>query len=90
VVILVLRDLHSLTSTAIRWLERYAEELQANESTLMLADVNPEVMKVLEASGALDVIGADNVFPATKRILEAEKISWEAAQAKIASGKQEV
>ncbi len=78
--------MHSITSTAIRWLERYAKELQANDSTLMLADVNPSVMEVLEASGALDVIGDDNVFPATARVLEAEKMSWEAAQAIISQG----
>ena len=54
----------------------------------MLADVNPEVMRVLKASNALDIIGEDNVFPATTRILEAERISWEAAQTKIAEGNQ--
>jgi SulP family sulfate permease len=89
VVILILRDVHNLTSTAIRWLERYVKELQDHESTLMLADVNPEVMKVLKASGALDVIGEENVFPATTRILEAEITSWKAAQAIIAGRNQE-
>ena len=88
VVILILHDMHTLTSTAIRWLERYAKDLQENESTLMLADVNPEVMRVLKASNALDIIGEDNVFPATARILEAERTSWEAAQTKIAEGNQ--
>jgi hypothetical protein len=38
------------------------------------------VLKELKASGALDVIGAENVFPATTRVLEAERTAWEAAQ----------
>ncbi len=88
VVILIIRDMRSLTSTAIGWLERYTKELQAKESTLMLADVNPKVMKALKASGALEIIGEENVFPATKRILAAENQAWEAAQAKIAQRNQ--
>jgi hypothetical protein len=88
VVILILHDMEKMTSTAIRWLERCTQDLQAHESTLMLADVNPEVMKVLKASSALDIIGEDNVFPATARIVEAERTSWEAAQAIIAGKNQ--
>jgi SulP family sulfate permease len=80
VVVLIIRDVNSITSTAIRWLERYAQELQANGGLLILADVNPVVEKELQASGALDIIGADNVFPATTRVLEAEKTAWDAAQ----------
>jgi SulP family sulfate permease len=79
-VILVLRDMQQLTSTGIKWLERYANELKANSSVLLLADVNPAVQEVLKRSGALDVIGAENVFPATKRVLAAENMAWEAAQ----------
>jgi SulP family sulfate permease len=80
VVILIVRDMTRITSTAIRWLERYAQQLQANGGVLMLADVEPIVEKELRASGALDVIGAENVIPATARVLEAERTSWEAAQ----------
>lgn len=39
---------------------------------IMLADVNPAVEKELQASGALDVIGVNNVFPATTRVLNIE------------------
>jgi SulP family sulfate permease len=80
VVILIIRDMTSITSTGIRWVERYAQELQANGGLLILADVDPVVLKELKASGALDVIGAENVFPATTRVLEAERTAWEAAQ----------
>jgi SulP family sulfate permease len=79
-VVLVLRDMHQVTSTAIKWLERYAQSLKADGSTLLLADVNPEVLDTLKKSGALDVIGADKIFPATPRVLAAENQAWEAAQ----------
>ena len=80
VVILVLRDMQTLSSTGIKWLERYAKELTANGSVLMLADVNPKVMDVLKKSGALDAIGEQNIFPASPRILEAENVAWEAGR----------
>jgi SulP family sulfate permease len=79
-VILVLRDMHQLTSTGIKWLERYADELKANGGVLLLADVNPAVLATLKRSGALEVIGAGNVFPATARVLAAENTAWDAAQ----------
>lgn len=80
VVILVLRDMHSITSTAIRWLERYAKNLQATGGALMLADVNAGVLDALKKSGALEIISSDHVFPATPRVLEAEETAWQAAQ----------
>ena len=80
VVILVLRDMRTITSTAIRWLERYAQNLQAAGGALMLADVDAGVLEVLTKSGALDIIGSDHVLPATPRVLEAEETAWQAAQ----------
>jgi len=80
VVVLVVRDMRQITSTAIKWLERYAQSLKAGGSLLMLADVNPEVLDTLKKSGALDVLGAENVFPATARVLASENTAWDAAQ----------
>ena len=80
VAILVIRDMRTLTSTGIRWMERYAKELRENGSVLMLADVNPPVLETLKKSGALEIIGEENIFPATPRVLAAENASWEAAQ----------
>jgi hypothetical protein len=51
-----------------------------NGSVLMLADVTPEVLGVLKKSGALDIVGEQNVFPASPRVLETEKVAWEAGQ----------
>jgi SulP family sulfate permease len=79
-VVLVLRDLRTITSTAIKWLERYAKELNANGCVLMLADVDPRVVEVLKKSGALEIIGSEHVFPATTRILAAEETAWQAAE----------
>lgn len=84
-VVLVLRDLRKTSSTAIRWLEHYAKELKAGGNTLILADVNTEVLGVLKKIGALEVIGEQNVFPATSRVLQAEQQAWEAAQQWLAS-----
>jgi anti-anti-sigma regulatory factor len=80
VVVLVVRDVQRITSTMIRSLERYAQNFRESGSLLMLADVNPAVLDTLQKSGALDVIGEENVFPATTRILAAENLAWQAAQ----------
>jgi len=80
VVVLVLRDTRQITSTAIKWLERYAQSLREGGTVLLLADVNPQVLDTLRKSGALDMLGAGNVFPATPRVLASENTAWEAAQ----------
>ena len=80
VAILVIRDMRTITSTGIRWLERYAKELRENGSVLMLADVNPLVLETLKKSGALEIVGAENIFPATSRVLASENMAWDAAQ----------
>ena len=72
--------MRTITSTAIKWLERYAKELNANGCVLMLADVDPGVIEVLKKSGALEIIGSEHVFPATTRILAAEETAWQAAE----------
>ena len=63
VVILVLRDMQTLSSTGIKWLERYAKELTANGSLLILADVNPAVVDVLKKSGAAGRHRRTEYFP---------------------------
>jgi SulP family sulfate permease len=80
VVVLVLRDMHHVTSTGLKMLERYAQNLADNGSKLLLADVNPGVLDTLQRSGALDAIGAEHVIPATPKVLEAENMAWNAAQ----------
>jgi len=80
VVVIVLRDMHQVGSTGIKWLEHYAQSLRENGSLLMLADINPGVLETLKKSGALDVIGPENVFPATAQVLASENQAWDTAQ----------
>ncbi len=79
-VILVVRDMRTISSTGIRWLERYAKDLKANGSALFLADVDAAVRESLMRSGAAAAIGEANIFLATPRVLEAEDVAWTAAQ----------
>jgi SulP family sulfate permease len=83
VVVLVIRDMHTISSTGIRWMQHYFKELQANGGTLILADVNMEVYAVLKKSGALAALGEENVIPATARVLDAENQAWEVAQKRL-------
>ena len=80
VLVLILRDMHRLTSTGILWLEHLAKDLKSSGSRLILADITPEVLAVLQKSGSLDEIGAENVIPATSRVLSAERTAWDAGQ----------
>jgi sulfate permease, SulP family len=82
-VVLVIRDMRTISSTGIKWLENYLKELQANGGMLILADVNPEVYTVLKKSGALVALGEENIIPATARVLEAESKAWEVAQKRL-------
>ena len=79
-VILVARDMQHITSTVIKWLVRYAQNLKANGGVLILTDINPKVLETLKRSGALEMLGGENVIPATKRVLGAENAAWNAAQ----------
>ena len=92
-VILILRGTQTLTSTGVKWLERYAQALQAQNGLLILADVDPLVIEILKKSGALAIVGEDNVFPATPQLLATEEAAWSAAQqwlqSRPASGKAE-
>ncbi|MBE2220275.1 MAG: SulP family inorganic anion transporter [Anaerolineae bacterium] len=80
VVILVIRDIRDVTSTWIKWLEGYAEDLHMHDNLLILADVDTVALNALRASGALEVVGEENVFPAMPQMLAAEEMAWQAAQ----------
>jgi SulP family sulfate permease len=70
VVILRARYQESVSSTALKWLERYAKELRQSGNLLMLAGVESHVFQKLEKAGLLDHIGIENVFTA-RPVLEA-------------------
>jgi sulfate permease, SulP family len=78
--VLVIRNLHTLSSTAVKWLVQMVKELRAGGNTLFLADVDPAVVDILRKTGILAIIGEQNVFPSTEHVLEADNQAWDAAQ----------
>ena len=70
VVILRARRHECISSTALKWLKSYATDLQQSDNHLMLAGVEPHMMRELEKAGLLDRIGRENIFPA-QPVLEA-------------------
>ena len=84
-IVLVLRNLRTISSTALRWLERYAATLKKDGNQLFLADVEPEALAVLQRSGIADIIGAENIIPSTTRVLDAEQKAWDLAQSWLAA-----
>jgi SulP family sulfate permease len=79
-IILVIRDMHTISSTAIKWLERVVSDLKKGGNILMLADVDPKVIEVLKKTGTLELVGEENIFPATSHVLDSENAAWEAAR----------
>jgi SulP family sulfate permease len=68
VVVLRLRGKDDLGSTIIKALLRYTSQLQAVGGHLLIAGVGPALVRQLGATTALDAVGRDNVFRATKQI----------------------
>jgi SulP family sulfate permease len=62
VVILRLRDRDEVGSTFIRAIERFSQQLQAQDNKLMLEGLNERVLEQLEKTDILDLIGEENVF----------------------------
>jgi SulP family sulfate permease len=88
VVILRLRDRDEVGSTFIRAIERYSQQLQAQDSKLMLEGLNERVLEQLEETDLLDLIGEENVFLAQPRFGVATGQALAAAEAWIAECKE--
>jgi SulP family sulfate permease len=65
---LILRGREEIGSTFIAVLQRYAQTLKARDCRLMLVGVEPGVRDQLAKTGALKVIGEENVFLATSEL----------------------
>lgn len=82
VVLLRLRGFEELGSTFATVLGRYAEELNAVGSKLVIVSANERVLGQLEATGATAVIGEDNLYEGeqwigrTLRQAHADALSW--------------
>ena len=83
VVLLLLRGRQDLGVTFIRVITRYAHALRANGGQLMLVGASDHVVRQLRRTGALDELGASNVFAATARYGEAFLIAHEAAESRL-------
>lgn len=70
-VVLVLRGHSELGATFFNVLTRYARSLAASGDKLLLAGLDESVRRQLRETGALDAIGATNIYPATARYGEA-------------------
>jgi SulP family sulfate permease len=82
VVILRLRRSDRIASTLINVIEYYEAQLRASGGKFMLAGVSPLVKEQLDATETTrDVLGAEDIFPATENIGEATRLALEAAQA---------
>jgi SulP family sulfate permease len=86
VVIIRLRDRDEVGSTFIRTIERYTQQLQAQDSKLMLEGLNERVLEQLEETDLLDLIGEENVFLALPRFGVATGQALAAAEAWVAEG----
>jgi sulfate permease, SulP family len=81
VVILALRGRNELGSTFINLLKRYAQELSARNSKLMLAGVAPTVIRQLTKTGVTQTIPPSDIFPATPVLGESLQQAQTAAEA---------
>ncbi len=68
VVAINLRGHSEIGSTFVTVLQRYAQGLQSHESKLMLVGVDTAVRDQLAKTGALAIIGEENVFIATPQL----------------------
>ena len=80
VVILRLRGIEHIGSTAIRWLERYNTDLREGGNLLMLTGIAPQLKEELAKAKVLEQIGEENVFLAQPGFGAAEDEALEAAQ----------
>ncbi len=89
VVILLLRGSEDVGSTVNEVLRRYAEGLQSHSGKLILAGVSPALHNQLERTGLIDLLGPENIFPATDSIGEAGNTALQAANDWLAQSSTE-
>ena len=60
-----MRNYEDIHSTFLKWLRNYANDLEKRGGHLLLEGVEPYVMKQLQRTGVIDVVGKKHVFKAT-------------------------
>jgi SulP family sulfate permease len=79
VVVLLLRGNENVGSTVNEVFRRYAEALQSYSGKLILAGVSPALQDQLQRTGLINILGPENIFPATDSIGEAGNLALKAA-----------
>ena len=79
VIIFWVRGREQVSSTGLKWLQRYTQELQAGGNRLILAGVPPLGMALLERTGLADEVGRENIIPARPDITAALDEAWQKA-----------
>jgi anti-anti-sigma regulatory factor len=79
-----LRGRKQIGSTAIGVFERYATALKKNDGQLFLAEVSESVRLQLEKTGAIEVIGAENVLAVEARMIASLQSAYDTAEAWLA------
>ena len=85
VVILLVRGHEDFGSTLIGVLNRYTRSVQANQGKVMVAGVSESVLKQMERTGLLDLIGREYVFLAQAQWGMAGSQAYQAAEEWLAS-----
>ena len=80
VVIISLRGYDTVGSTFLSVLEKYDEKMAAQESKLILAEVNDELWAQLSHTGHLYRLSRDQVYEATDKVAESIYIAYADAQ----------
>lgn len=73
VVILRMKNARHLDATSVMSLLQLHEYLQKSGRHLLVSGINPDVERVLRASGALEKIGRENIFPAEANLTASTK-----------------
>ena len=85
VMIFMVHGYDAIGSSGLAFLERYAKKLKAGGNKLMLAGVSKELRAELQATGLLDVLGAENVVLETIILGESMRQALVSANASIAT-----
>lgn len=73
VVILRMKNARHLDATTVMSLLQLHDYLRKRNRHLIISGISPDVGRVLKSSGAYDIIGADNIFPAEVNLTMATK-----------------
>jgi SulP family sulfate permease len=79
-VVLRLRGEQDAGSTFLKVVASYNAKLRANGAKLFLSGVGPDLMAQLERTGALDLLGAEAIFPAEQALGASTGAAYDAAQ----------